>query len=262
VAVFSWLIAIAAAMLPRREWHRFEPPLPVHRAAIPAALLTVALGFGVGFNGFLRYAGGMASANNAAMLESVQRSIGRGETDEQAMVVTPGPAMFSAFALFAFVLLTPTGWLATYLVGSGTVRAVSAAVDDPRGDFILSGLQSLARSSVTGSREQRARRNRERREGPEVADLLGTAAWAGVAGDYVVIASRRKAGWEPGVLVLTNDDWFRIGTVTDVEVDGRLRTLYALTRLETVEVVRRSVEYTLPRLSPRFSRASSGRAPS
>lgn len=207
------------------------------------------VGLAVGLRGFIQYARHSASVQNDLMLGLVGAHLAQG-ADGKAMAVAQGPVMFSAFTLFAF-LLTPFGLWSTYLVTSGAVRAVSAMVDDPRGDPVLSGLHWALASAFSATRRRRRERSRERREGPEVPDVLVTGANAGLLADFVVVASRRKPEWTAGAIILTGEDWYRLGPPVEAELENGLRMLYPLTRLETVEVVRRGIEYALPRLSKR-----------
>jgi hypothetical protein len=168
------------------------------------------------------------------------------------------PYGVSAVTLFAFMFFTPLGLFSTYLMLSGLLRATSAYVGDPRSDFLLSGLHWAAATSVASFRARRSRVAREEREGAELPDVLGTGEWAGLPVDYVVISSRRKsAEWSAGAIILSSTDWYRLGTPIDREIDGHLRTLYPLTRLEVPEVVRRGIEYELPHLPPRYARKRS-----
>ncbi|MBI3492782.1 MAG: hypothetical protein HY047_13550 [Acidobacteria bacterium] len=76
----------------------------------------------------------------------------------------------------------------------------------------------------------------------------------GVSADYVVLASRRKAEWTAGATIMTRDQWYRLGEPYDLETPSGLRTAYPLTKFDSVEVVRRGIEYELPRLSQRSAR--------
>ena len=158
------------------------------------------------------------------------------------------PYAFSVLSLFYYVFLTPLGLLCTYLVVSGSLRAISGFIDDPRGDFILSIAYWAATTAWTKNHNERARIARERREGSDVPDVLQTGAWAGIDADYVVLSARRKAEWDPGAIVMTSSDWYRLGAGFDVETPAGLRIAYPLTKMETVEVVRRGIQYELPRL--------------
>lgn len=240
-----WLLAVVVGVLPERLWPRLEPPLPLRRAAFFSALLTLAIGFFTGFDGFLRFGGGLADANNAWMLRHVLANA----TEVQNYTVTMAPYGFSFFSLFAFLLLTPLGLLCTYLVASGFVRALSAVFDDPRGDFLLSGGLWAATTLWSNNRAERRRIARERLEGDERPDVLQTGDWASVDADFVVLASRRKAEWDAGAIIMTSSDWYKLGVPFDIDTPAGLRTAYPLTKMETVEVVRRGIQYELPRLA-------------
>ena len=99
-----------------------------------------------------------------------------------------------------------------------------------------------------------ARAARERLEGPDAPDVLRTGTWAGLDVDYVVLAARRNAEWEPGAIVMTSIDWYRLGAPLDVETPAGLRAAYPLKKLESVEVVRCAIQYELPRLGKDASR--------
>jgi hypothetical protein len=232
---------------PRRLWRRLEPPLPLAATAVFSGLFAFALGFVIGVPGFFRYAEHSADVNNQWMLRNLAFVA---EKDQAAL--TTGLVGVSMLTLFAFLFLTPLGWLTIYLILSGALRAISAGIsDDPRGDFVLSGLHWSVTSLAGGIADRRRQRRREDREGDEVPDVLATGEWAGLNADYVVIASRRKPEWEAGAIVMTSTDWYRLGAPLETELPGGLRTLYPLTRLDATEVVRRGIEYELPRLTRR-----------
>jgi hypothetical protein len=211
-----YLAAIVAGAAPRRLWRRLEPPLPLVAAAVPAGILTVVLGFVIGVPAFFRYAEHAADVNNAWMLRTITLSP---STDPYAL--TTRTTALSMLALFAFLFLTPLGLLTTYLIASGTVRAVSAGIaDDPRGDFSLSAADWGATTLIAGIRSRRRRRARERRKGADAPDVLATGEWGGLKADYVVIAARPKPEWEPGAIILTSSDWYRLG---DAARDGNAR---------------------------------------
>jgi hypothetical protein len=63
----------------------------------------------------------------------------------------------------------------------------------------------------------------------------------------VVIASRRKPGWDRDTIVITADAAYRIGAITERAIDGRLRTLYPLAEHKDLETFRRTVRYDLLR---------------
>jgi len=110
----------------------------------------------------------------------------------------------------------------------------------------------------TQLRQWYARAARARLEGEERPDMLQTGEWAGVDADYVVLASRRKPEWTAGAIILTSSDWYKLGVPFDIETPAGLRTAYPLKKMEAVEVVRRGIEYELPRLAPQKMRRPLG----
>jgi len=208
----------------------------------------MSVGFFAGFAGFMRFLGWTADANNAWML----KQLAAGTNDAAAMV----PYAFSALSLFYYLLFTPLGLFCTYLVVSGALRAMSGFVDDPRGDFVLSSAHWAATTILSRNRDERARIARERLEGAERPDVLQTGAWAGIEADYVVLAARRKTEWSPGAIVMTSGDWYKLGTAFDIETPAGLRTAYPLMKMDVVEVVRRGIQYELPRLAPQSKKGT------
>ena len=65
------------------------------------------------------------------------------------------------------------------------------------------------------------------------------------------MSSRRKPGWERGVVVYTTAAVFRIGEPVERTIAGRLRTLYPLAEHTDLEAVRKSVQYDMPDARPR-----------
>lgn len=215
------LAAIPAALLPSRWWSRY-PTLQIERFALASALITVLLGFTVAIVGYFQF---------------LQSGGARG-----ALMYAP----------FVFGLTTPLGLLATYLIFSGIFRTATAFVGDWYGDPLLTAIVTTATSTRARSREEAARADRLRREGIEVPDRLYSGQWAGLPqAEYVVVASRRKEGWDAGVVVLTPDKAYRLGVPFDKSTPGGLRTIYPLTPLELGELIRRSVNYELPPLRER-----------
>ncbi len=242
-----WLLAVAAGLLPERVWARLDSRLPLRQTAFLSRLATLSAGFLVGFDGFLKFGTRTADANNAWML----KQLAAGASDSAAF----GPYLFSVLSLFYYLFLTPLGLFSTYLVVSGCLRAISGYIDDPRGDFILSIAHWAATAAWMKNREERAQIARERKEGPDAPDVLRTGAWAGIDADYVVLSARRKAEWHPGAIVMTSGDWYKLGAAFDIQTPAGLRAAYPLTKMETVEVVRRGIKYELPRLAPSKQKA-------
>lgn len=229
-------LAMFAALLPYRHWRRLPNTWPIETAALTSGIATLLVGAAIGIPGFLQHAAATSSLGTGAVIEHAAR----GED------VSLSPA-FNGIAIFSFVFLTPTGWLTLYLLATGTLRAAAVWFDDPVGDPILTGVDALVRDSVVRLRGRRDRRTREEREGPAIPDRIVTGGAAGILHcDLVVVSSRRKPGWEPGVVVITDDECYRIGVPVERTVNGRLRTLYPLTAHRDLEAIRNSVRYDLP----------------
>jgi hypothetical protein len=233
-AVPAFVAAMVAALLPYRHWERLPYWIPVRAAAFASGLATLLGGAAIGIPGFLEHAAANVSLANDTMLkyDFFNRSLSAG---------------FGGLSIFTFMLLTPKGWLTSYLLATGTVRGMGAWFDDPIGDPVLTGLDAL----VGGRREKRAnerqRRERAALEGPELADRVVSSAKAGIPGcDLVIVSTRRKPGWDRGTTVFTTEAAYRIGEPVERTVAGRLRTLYPLTEHKDFEAVRKSVHYDLP----------------
>jgi hypothetical protein len=243
-----WLLALPAGLVPRRLWDRLDPPLPLWRTAFLSALLSMSAGFYLGLDGLLKFGARTADANNAWMLRQLANPAS-GVNPAAAPLVPYG---FSLFTLFVFLFLTPLGLFCVYLFMSGGLRAVSAWFDEPHGDLALSGLHWAATTMFEKNRQERRQIARERVEGADAPDVLQTGAWAGVPdADYVVLAARRKAEWNAGAIILTSSDWYKLGVSFEIQTPAGLRTAYPLKKMDTVEVVRRGIQYELPRLSRR-----------
>jgi hypothetical protein len=230
----AFVAGMAASLLPHRHWRRLPSWLPMESAACVSGVATLFVGAAIGIPGFLEHAGVTVSLANETMLEY----------DYWHRGMAGG---FSGLSIFTFLLLTPKGWATLYLIGTGAVRATAAWFDDPVGDPIATIMDSqiFARHARRGAID--ARKTREALEGPEIADRVVTSAKAGIPGcDLVVVSSRRKPGWERGVVVFTPSVVYRIGEPVERTVAGHLRTLYPLSEHKDLEAVRKSVEYDLP----------------
>jgi hypothetical protein len=244
LSLVLWLLAVLAGSAPRRWWPSLERHLPMRSAAAVSGLATLAGGFFYGFGGFMTYATTLAGANNDWMLARLN-----GPTAPGDGAVGLVPYGISALTLFIYLFFTPRGLFSTYLVVSGALRAISAWLDDSRGDPILSGADRAAVTLFEKNRRERRQIARERLEGREAPDVLQTGAWAGLPDfDYVVLASRRKAEWTSGAIILTASDWYKLGVAFDLQTPAGIRTAYPLKKMDTVEVVRRGIRYELPRL--------------
>jgi hypothetical protein len=237
---FAFALALPAALLPHRLWGRLPAWVPVESAAFVSGILTLVAGTAVGIPGFLAHAGANVSIANQGVLDAAMRDPTVGY--ERGMV-----AGAVSLSIFTFLLLTPTGWVTLYLVGSGGVRAGAGWFDDPIGDPILTGIDHLIRASRNREQERSGQRTREALEGPEIPDRAVSSARAEMPGcDLVIVSSRRKPGWERGVVVYTATACYRIGEPVERTVAGKLRTLYPLTEHTDLEAVRKSVQYDMP----------------
>lgn len=229
------IAGIVAALLPRRMWNTLDRHIPVTSSALVCSLLTFLAGMAIGIPGFLNYAGVQAGMYIDLLMDAADR----GANPTRSLAVG-----MNAVAPLTFLLLTPAGLLTLYLTATGLVRSVSAWFDDPRGDAMLSLADWSIRRIVAGKRDTRVRRARERLEGPETRDVVVSGARAMMPGaDLVVIASRRKPGWDRDTVVITESASYRIGAVVERTIEGRLRTLYPLTEHKDLEAFRRTVHY-------------------
>jgi hypothetical protein len=234
----AFVAAMFAVLVPYRHWNRFPSWLPMETAAVVSGLATAFLGAAIGIPGFLEHMAATVSLANETMLkyDFFNRSLAAG---------------FSGLSIFTFLFLTPKGWLTLYLLGTGAVRMAAAWFEDPVGDPILTLIDNQLFHRRERRSEKRQRSSREALEGPEIPDRVVTSTAAGIPGcDLVIVASRRKPGWERGVVVFTSSAVYRIGDVVERTIAGRLRTLYPLSEHKDLEAVRKSVHYDLPSNPP------------
>jgi hypothetical protein len=216
------------------------PDLPIERGAVASGVLTWIIGMAVGIPGFLAHAHRTTSLGIDAMLHKTFTDPDAGYS--QGMVQG-----FSGLSIFTFLLLTPLGWLTSYLVGTGGLRAIAGYFDDPFGDPILTGVDAVVSRGWTRRTRRKAIEAREALEGPDIADRVVSPDAAGIADcDFAIVASRRKPGWERGVAVFTRDGCYRLGEPVERTINGRLRTVYPLRAHADLEVVRKAVRYDLP----------------
>jgi hypothetical protein len=235
----AFLGAVVASLLPHRHWHRMPAQFPMVPGAFVSAVLTFFAAAAIGIPGFLEHAGANTSLANAAMVAEDMRG---GTSYSRGMAQG-----FAGLSIFTFLLLTPKGWLTVYLGLTGAIRMGAAWFDDPIGDPILTGIDEVVWRSRRSRRSAIDRRSRESLEGPELPDRVVSSASAGIPDcDLVIVASRRKPGWERGVVVLTADACYRIGDPQERTIAGRLRTLYPLIEHRDLEAIRKSVRYDLP----------------
>jgi len=232
------VVGVACAMLPRRYWPALDEHFPATQAAAVAGIVTLLAGAAIGIPGFLHHAGRQSDANADAVASRYTMT----EAADNRRLLSGA----NGLALFTFLLLTPAGWATTYLGITGFVRAAGAWFDDPHGDFLL----TLADAAWTRNRRNRDARHsraaREGLEGPEVPDRVVPGSQIGLPdAELVIIASRRKPGWDAGTVVLTEGPSYRVGTIVERTFHGRLRTLYPLTEHKDFEAFRRTVRYDM-----------------
>jgi hypothetical protein len=249
MAGVTWIGGVAAAALPKRWWPALDPFIPVTDSAAVASILTIAVAGVIGIAGFVEHTTQQVSFNNQAVLGAAARAASRPAAEEKFSDRDWG-RMFvgaSSLSLFTFVFLTPAGWASTYLGISGTWRAIAAAVDDPFGDPILTGLDALLLRGQRRARTGAERRQRQALEGPDVPDRVVRASHIGIAGaELVIVSARRKPSWDTGTVVDTGEHWYRVTSVEERTIGSRLRTLYALALHRDHEVFRRCVRYDMP----------------
>ena len=244
--------ALAVTVLPRRHWDRFDA-LPLHVMAPVSGILTAVAGAAVGIRGFFDYLTRMSSSSAGSILD-VSRMQVEGRLPETADVSAVPSAMWMV-APIAFVFFTPIGLSAIYLVASGWFRVVSWWIASPHGDPLLTGIDAMIQRTRHASAVKQVRQSREREEGADEPDRRYPGEWAGLPEvDFVIVAARRKADWTTGTFVITPDGWFTMGQPFDRPMPHGLRTIYPLTALTTMEVMRRGVAYELPPLRPYLRR--------
>ena len=231
---------MAGAWLPHRHWTRLPVTFPMNTAAFVSGIATLFGGMAIGIPGFLEHA-------HAATSLAIDAQLHEAFSNPRAGYSQGMSQGFAGLSLFTFLLLTPAGWIALYLTITGAVRAGAAWFDDPVGDPVLTGLDAIVWRQRGERAVRKARADREASEGPEIADRVVSSAAAGIPDcDLVIVASRRKPGWERGVAVFTPDKVYRLGEPVEHTVAGRLRYLYPLTEHVDFEAIRRSVQYELP----------------
>jgi hypothetical protein len=240
------LAAIPAALLPQRYWPDL-PSFPIRKAALLSAILTIVASAVIGLGGFLAYNERVGRELSRLTVKVAEAQLQRRLPSDSSL--NSAPLGVAALTPFAFAFFTPVGLLATYLLASGFARAASCIVDEPFGDPILTGVDTVMRRIAGNALDARRRCARERAEGAEVPDRLYPADWAGVAdADFVVVASRRKPQWDKGTFVITAEKWYVLGAPFDMQLPEGLRTIYPIKEHTTHDVLRRGVSYELPAL--------------
>jgi len=224
-SAFYALAAILAGAVPRRHWNSID--LPISQFATFGGVVTLLAGCGLGITGYF--------AHMTQVMESAY--------------FVPSAYMMTGY--FGYLFFTPRGLFSLYLVFSGLARAVSGWIDEPFGDPILTGVDTAIHRARGTAATRAGQRERLAAEGADEPDRRYPAAWADLPGvDFVIVAARRKAGWTAGTFVITDEGWFTLGQPFDRPTPNGIRTIYPLTALNTLEVLRKGVPYELPPLRP------------
>lgn len=241
------VIALPFTLLPRRYWQSFD--LPVLSMVPLSGFVVLFSGFVIGIRGYFAYLERLRAIAGLSVLAISELQVA-GTLPETAEV-SAIPAAVYMTAPFSFVLFSPLGLFAAYLVVASIFRIASSYTGEPHGDPTLTAIDAMVRR-VAGSRQLRSTRAaREKLEGMEEPDRRYDGEWAGLTGvDFVIVAARRKPEWRKGTFVITSDGWFTLGEPFDRPTANGVRTIYPLVLQTTPEVVRRSVSYELPPLRP------------
>ena len=230
------------------------------KAALFSGIVELMASMAVAIPAYLAFAQASASQAVDAMLAS---NGWKTATNQSGATVSGAQLQWVSqfFGPLTFVVATPIGAVTFYLVITSIFRIITAWVDDPQGDPLLTiGDWLLFRQKE--KREVRQKKElRESLEGAEVHDRLVTGAKAGIPdAELVVIASRVKAGWVKGAYIITSDKWYRLAEPVHRDTPNGLRTLYPMSEVRDHEVLRKGIEYELPTLtaSDRMSASEKG----
>ncbi len=237
---------IVAAAAPSRWWPALDEHLPVTSSAAVSGILTFSAGAMLGISGFLDYGTRLAEQNVAVFLKMAARP------EAEGVLTSSTLSGMNGLAFFTFLFFTPTGWATMYLGGTGALRAIASGLSDGIGDPVLTAIDSVTLHTVQRTRRRARRSRRETLEGPEIPDRVVSGTSLGLpAAELVIISSRVKDGWDRGTVVMSGEKCYRVGTIEERTIGGRLRTLYPLTEHRDLEVFRRSVYYEIPAIHPR-----------
>ena len=244
--MFETISALFVTVLPRRYWPQFDW-MPIHVMAPVSGTLTALAGTALGIVGFYAYLERVGASAATSILEISKLQVA-GQLPETTEV-SAAPLAISILSPIAFAFFTPLGLFCVYLAGSGWLRVVSWWIAEPHGDPVLTGLDWLARRTRRSAKEGSARRARLGAEGAEEPDRLYPGTWASLPDvDLVVVASRRKPGWQQGTFVITADGWYTLGAPFERHTAHGLRTVYPLRLQRENVVLRKGVSYQLPPL--------------
>ena len=224
LTLVAYPLAVLAGFLPRRHWDDFD--LPIENAALLSALLNFFAGAALGIVGYFAYMDYVLA---------------------QRLWTAP-PMMVAVY--ISYVFLTPRGLFSLYLVAAGFFRCGAWYIGEPHGDPLLTLIDSTWRRLLKRRHDTRARNERLALERIDEPDRRYDGDWAGIPGvDFVIVSARRKPGWTKGTYVITTDGWYVLGEPFDRPMPNGLRTVYPLTVHNSLEVLRKGVNYELPPLS-------------
>ena len=246
MGMFDTVAAVFVTVLPRRHWPRFDW-MPLHVMVPVSGVITALTGAALGIVGFFAYLERVSGASAISILEVAKQQVA-GTLPETAEV-SGAPMAISMLSPIAFAFFMPLGLFAIYLVASGWIRVVSWWIAEPHGDPVLTGIDWLVSRTRRTTQERSVSRARLEAEGAAEPDRLYPGTWASLPDvDMVVVASRRKPGWQKGTFVITPDGWYTLGEPFDRRLPQGLRTVYPLTLQKENAVLRKGVSYELPPL--------------
>ena len=216
------------------------------RAALFSGMVEFAAAMAIAIPAYLAFAQAGASQAVDAMLAS---NGWRTATNQSGSTVAGAQLQWVSqfFGPLTFVVATPIGALSLYLVVTSFIRIISAWVDDPHGDPLLTFADWLLFRSKTKREMRQKKELRESLEGAEVHDRVVTGAKAGIPdAELVVITSRFKPGWVKGAFIITDDKWYRLAEPVHRDTPNGLRTLYPMSEVRDLEVLRNGIPYRMP----------------
>ena len=242
------------ALAPRRHWAHLERRFHVGPYLMLSAVLSLTVGIVIGVPAFSSHLSAAMSAASRLTIRAAAAQIQRPEGPEPTTRLT---SALSAMFIVSFVL-TPVGFLTTYLAASGVFRAACVWFDDPLGDPVLTLLDAMVRRLRLGAAGAIRRVQQRRRFGSAVPDEVVRGAAAGFANaDFVVMASRPKEGWTKGLMIVADDGAYRVVDVVEKTIDRHTRVLYVLQRKTDSEILRRTIRYALPAYDRHVVRSTS-----
>jgi hypothetical protein len=142
---------------------------------------------------------------------------------------------------------TGVGWLGLYLAATGIFRAACHIAGDDHGDPLLSVAYRFTTSEMRRHGAYRRGRADALARGARVHDRIVTGDEVGLPQvDVVIVASWPHADVRVGCTIVLEGRWYRLVSVEERVLEGRLRTLYGLTVHVDSDVARFVVRYNAP----------------